>query len=103
MSSMYAQNKQRGCGMIRVKELENEIRKIQAEIEIIQENCVHIIKPFVLKSGEKLSHERCPKCDKYFEGWWCPKSADTFCDYNQEDGSYDEDSCRYCGHPEERK
>ena len=36
-------------------------------------------------------------------GWWCPDSPDHVCDYSQPDGSYDEDQCRFCGDPEERK
>ena len=36
-------------------------------------------------------------------GWECKNSPTGHCYYYQEDGSYDEDSCRYCGHPEERK
>ena len=33
----------------------------------------------------------------------CPTSPNLECDYEQEDGSYNEDCCRYCGQPEERK
>lgn len=36
-------------------------------------------------------------------GWDCPDSPTGYCDYNQPDGSYDEDCCRYCGEPDERK
>lgn len=36
-------------------------------------------------------------------GWYCPDSPTHLCDYRQEDESYDEDCCRYCGQPEERK
>ena len=35
--------------------------------------------------------------------WECKDSPTGYCDYHQEDGSYDEDCCRYCGEPEERK
>jgi len=100
---MYEKNTQGDCSLTRVKELEHEIRVHQAEIDGIQDNCEHIIEPHVLKSGEKLGHKRCPKCDKYFEGWWCPESKDTFCIYDQPDGSYDEDNCIYCHNPQERK
>jgi hypothetical protein len=37
------------------------------------------------------------------KGWECPDSPTGYCEYEQEDGSYDEDQCRYCGQPEERK
>ncbi len=36
-------------------------------------------------------------------GWDCILSPTGKCNYEQEDGSYDEDSCRYCNNPEERK
>lgn len=36
-------------------------------------------------------------------GWDCDLSPTGYCNYEQEDGSYDEDCCRYCGEPEERK
>lgn len=36
-------------------------------------------------------------------GWWCSESPSHRCDYRQEDGSLDEDSCRHCGEPYERK
>ena len=55
----------------------------------------------------KMGMEDCPSatCDicGHDGGWWCPESPDGLCDYSQEDGSYDEDQCRYCGQPEERK
>ena len=35
--------------------------------------------------------------------WDCPTSPTGKCDYEQEDGSYDEDCCIHCGEPEERK
>ena len=44
----------------------------------------------------------CSTCGKDL-GWWCEDSPSHTCDYWQEDGSYDEDQCRYCGEPEERK
>ena len=44
----------------------------------------------------------CTVCDKCF-GWYCPTSPDHLCDYEQEDGTYNNDICRYCGQPEERK
>jgi len=37
------------------------------------------------------------------DGWDCPNSPTGYCDYEQEDGSFDEDSCKYCGNPDERK
>lgn len=37
------------------------------------------------------------------KGWACKDSPSGYCDYEQEDGTIDEDSCRYCGEPDERK
>jgi len=45
---------------------------------------------------------RCIVCNK-FGGWWCPTSPTKECEYTQEDGSFDDDNCRYCHKPEERK
>lgn len=36
-------------------------------------------------------------------GWDCPTSPDGECNYQQPDGSFDEDCCIYCGLPDERK
>ena len=44
----------------------------------------------------------CKICGKHLS-WYCPTSPTLECNYEQEDGSYNEDSCRYCGDPEERK
>ena len=51
---------------------------------------------------EEHGSATCHICGEYFS-WYCPTSPTLECDYEQEDGSYDEDSCRYCGQPEERK
>ena len=40
---------------------------------------------------------------KRMYGWECPTSPSGKCDYIQIDDTFDEDSCRYCGQPEERK
>ena len=89
--------------MNKVQILEEKIRRIKEEIDEIQDKCKHEYVPYTLKSGEKLAHKPCPKCNKYFDGWWCPKSKDTFCDYNHDDGHYDSDDCKYCHQPDERK
>lgn len=49
-------------------------------------------------SGYKANHSTVEN-----KGWDCPNSPTGHCDYEQEDGSFDEDSCRYCGEPDERK
>lgn len=103
MSSMYEENTQGDCSLNKVQELEQKIRLIKGEIDLIQQECPHVLEPHVLKDGEKLGHKRCPKCEKYYNGWWCEKSPTTFCDYEQDDGTFDPDCCRYCGAPSERK
>lgn len=37
------------------------------------------------------------------DGWDCPNSPTKHCVYGDELHKYDEDSCIYCGQPEERK
>lgn len=51
---------------------------------------------------EEWGSATCNICGENFS-WYCPTSPSLECDYEQEDGSYDEDNCRYCGMPEERK
>jgi hypothetical protein len=79
----------------------NEVNKqahlIIKKIEVLKEECKH----------EELDindygSATCLICGKYFD-WYCPTSPTLECDYEQEDGSWDYDYCRYCGEPEERK
>jgi hypothetical protein len=47
----------------------------------------------------------CLICNEDF-GWYCPTSPTKHCDYTQPEDSYheyDEDDCRYCHLPDERK
>lgn len=44
----------------------------------------------------------CKICQKHLRRY-CPISPTLKCNYEQEDGDYDEDCCRYCGQSEERK
>jgi hypothetical protein len=67
------------------------------KIRTIQSECSHEdVKIYSWGTAE------CKICGKEFD-WYCPTSPTLECDYEQEDGSYDEDCCRYCGKPEERK
>jgi hypothetical protein len=36
-------------------------------------------------------------------GWFCPKSPDGLCEYEQINGRYNDDDCIYCHMPYERK
>ena len=84
--------------------LKNELQEnrkaffsIQNKIENLECNCKH--KDLKLTNYDTAI---CEICGKHFS-WYCPTSPTLECDYEQDDGSYDEDSCRYCGGPEERK
>lgn len=78
-------------------EVNKKAHLIRKKIEAIKEECKH----------EELDINNwgsadCKICEKHFS-WYCPTSPTLECDYEQEDGTYDEDCCRYCGEPEERK
>ena len=76
-------------------------------IVTIQKVCKHEIHESRFYAGGRLHLAggimNCPKCDLRIEGWYCPDSKSHKCDYKQKDGTYNEDDCRYCGHPSERK
>lgn len=78
--------------------VKEELRNINQAILDLQERCSH----------EDLAVDKwrdtatCNDCNKYFS-WYCPTSPSLECDYEQEDGSYNDEYCRYCGNPEERK
>lgn len=78
------------------RELTEESRILQNKINILINRCSHED----LTVGDDWA--TCNTCDKSFH-WYCPTSPTKECDYEQDDGSYDEECCRYCGKPEERK
>jgi hypothetical protein len=81
----------------RIQALRAQVDKLQAEIAKLKVEC------FCLTTIKKVHDSaKCDVCGKN-HGWWCPKSPNHICDYEQPDGDYDEDSCRHCGKPEERK
>jgi len=81
------------------KERLKEIKELIQVLEMEKDNIINTCEHEIIKSG---SSAKCDICGKY-GGWYCPESLNHMCDYEQEDGSYDEDCCRYCGEPEERK
>ena len=88
----------------RVSQLKQDIQNATQEISEIQLFCKHNSQPYILPNGVKLSHLPCDKCGKTWTNeWWCPESLNNFCDYSTDDGYIDEDSCRYCREPRERK
>lgn len=82
------------------KALEENTKKAKAireEIQDLRDQCKH--KDLDI---DECGTATCNICGKRFS-WYCPTSPTLECDYEQLDGSYDDDSCRYCGEPEERK
>lgn len=76
---------------------ERELREMKAALRVLVAGCTahQIIENAV---GGAV----CWTCGTHY-GWYCEESPEGVCDYDQEDGSYDEDNCRHCGMPEERK
>lgn len=68
------------------------VRNLTEQIERLQDICEHEWKDIRYRVA-------CVKCGKKQHGWWCETSPDKVCHYTK----YGEDSCDYCGHPEERK
>lgn len=88
----------------KMEELKNKLVKYNKKAKKLEKKILKLKKTCKHESLEKTNYDTatCNICGKYFS-WYCPTSPTLECDYNQEDGSYDEDSCRYCGDPEERK
>lgn len=80
-----------------IKEANEIIINTKVKIRHIQLKCKH--EDIEVNSWGTAD---CNICEKHFD-WYCPTSPTLECDYEQDDGSYDEDCCRYCGQPEERK
>ncbi len=77
--------------------LMDKVNKLEATMLLIQDCCTHISK----ETHSGLSGH-CIFCGKH-TGWYCPKSSNHICDYNQKNGKYNPDICIYCGNPSERK
>lgn len=92
----------------KIEKLQQQIRSLSAELGKTASRCEkvggHVIVPRDLEIDEKLKTDKwastsasCLICGLDF-GWWCPKSPDHICHYSKTD-----DSCDYCGMPNERK
>lgn len=84
----------------RISQLRLEYGKLDAEMKKLKADCDCM-------SSIKKVHDsaKCDVCGKDY-GWWCPDSPNHVCDYEHKDkhGTYDdEDDCKYCHSPEERK
>jgi hypothetical protein len=73
------------------------IDRFQRRLWTIKNSCKHTLLE-VNMFHDDVGIVRCAICGHDF-GWWCPKSPDHYCHYDKGN----EDSCDYCGQPEERK
>ena len=67
--------------------------------------CVHKYvpdKPYDPTDEWFSSEGYCEKCNKICPTWWCPKSPNGQCKYDDEEDPC-HDSCIYCEMPDERK
>ena len=96
-------------------ELEQQMWELRRELSRGNGGCKHVVikgqimfspaKRKVVWTHEGLADDwnggscgaSCAICGQDF-GWWCPKSPDHYCHY--ENGEY---GCDYCGEPDERK
>lgn len=78
-------------------EVEKNIKDANNKIEVIQSECSHED-----ISVTDYGTADCNICGKSFN-WYCPNSPTLECDYEQDDGGYNDEYCIYCGEPEERK
>lgn len=87
------------------KEAEKNVWRLHALIESEQAMCEHKYVPDELYDPSDTWFSASGFCEKCGDGcgWWCPKSPNGACDYEQSDGTIDEDSCIYCHNPDERK
>jgi hypothetical protein len=84
---------------------------LKAKLEKLRKQKI-ILETMIKRTMDSCKHEDieesgygsaiCKTCGKRFS-WYCPTSPTLECDYEHEDGHYNEDDCRYCGEPEERK
>lgn len=92
------------------KQLATVAKPFEKQIHTLLVTCPHKIavpSDFFKKLKEDKWHSasaNCLGCGAQF-GWFCPKSKDNICDYEdpKNPGTYDPDHCRYCGMPTERK
>jgi hypothetical protein len=83
---------------ISILALRLQIIKLENNLKFLLASCSH--DDLTISTGGMCAV--CNICEKRFE-WYCPTSPTKECVYEQEDGSYDIDSCRYCYQPDERK
>lgn len=81
----------------KIQSTKQEITKLEKMLEDLQCNCKH--KNLDITEWDTAT---CLDCGKHFN-WYCPTSPNLECDYEHDDGHYDEDDCKYCHEPYERK
>lgn len=80
-----------------IKNAEILIRELHSKIKNLQSICFH-----EAITQSPWGSAKCNICDKEFS-WYCPESPTLECDYEYDNGDYNDDCCKYCAEPEERK
>lgn len=87
------------------RKLTKQLREIDGEVYKIRNKCEHRFvpdKPYDPTDRWFSTSGYCEYCAKD-GGWWCPKSPNGQCEYEQPDGHINPDHCIYCHLPDERK
>jgi hypothetical protein len=74
-----------------IEQLRAQISELNRKLWTLEEECPHDIQ-------RHYNSMHCVICGEDF-GWWCPNSPDHYCHYDKGN----DDSCDYCGQPDERK
>lgn len=89
--------------------LKMQILPVTTAISFLEQHCKHGVAALTETSAEyylldewRSDGARCEGCG-ISVGWYCPDAPNHICDYEQEDGTFDSDSCKHCGMPDERK
>lgn len=89
----------------REKALETEMFAVGRQVIEAQKKCVHQyipLDPYDPTDKWFSSSGFCENCGDR-GGWWCPKSKDGQCDYENPNGEDYLPNCICCGMPDERK
>ena len=89
--------------------LRAQMKPIQAEIYFLEGTCTHTVKALTETAEEYYKKDEwrcdsghCAACGEDM-GWYCPVALNHICNYEQEDGTYNDDDCIHCHMPDERK
>jgi hypothetical protein len=77
-------------------ELHNALSSVKSAKSLFREKCEHEI----VRDGDGgSSTARCQRCGQDL-GWWCPSSPTHQCEYPEDPN---DECCKFCGQPDERK